>query len=290
MSGLSAFFDHYGSVLRGATFVGIVGGVERGFNWFDGLLNDDARAGLSKWLKNVPGDEQIDSWVGVFPHLIDRVFGPKALSWRFILRSWIASFIAFTIVLIFFLIFVKLAPAAEATFEPQYLIGIAAMVFVINFIPDYFSLLINRWVVRTMVERPTFLHILLLLILDLVLIMGLVCSALFCVGLYFHLQEGPITHAALHEAISKTEQEILHTVAFRIFMLTSLFTSLWVWLYALASVTIRILHKMRFLWVKIVPFLSVDQKPMMAIGRVAGLIAGLLYGAGLAVEWFYRHL
>jgi hypothetical protein len=76
----------------------------------------------------------------------------------------------------------------------------------------------------------------------------------------------------------------------RLCLYASYFTSVWVWLYVLASVLVRILHRVRALWVKIVPFLNVDNKPMQAIGRIAGLIAGLLYGAGLAGLWLYQHL
>jgi len=290
MSDLSTAVTQYAPILKGATFVGIVGGVERGFNWFDGLLNDNARSGLSNWLKNVPGDEQIDAWIRVFPNLIDRVFGPKAISWRFILRSCVASFVAFTTVLIFFLIFVRLSPEAEQTFQAGYLPGIVAMILIINFIPDYFSLLISRWIVRTMAKYPRFTHIAFLLVLDVILILSLVLSALFAVGFYFNLSGNAFTLPNLSHALSETVSDIIHTVAFRIFMLTSLFTSVWVWLYVLSSVAIRILHKLRFIWVRSVPFLNVDRKPMQAVGRIAGLLAGLLYGAGLAGVWLYRHL
>jgi hypothetical protein len=80
----------------------------------------------------------------------------------------------------------------------------------------------------------------------------------------------------------------IHTA--QIFVVASFFTSIWVWLYVLASVAIKMLHKVRFIWIKIVPFVDIENKPMTAIGRVAGLLAGAAYAVALGGVWLYQHL
>ena len=88
----------------------------------------------------------------------------------------------------------------------------------------------------------------------------------------------------------ESEHEVIFQPSMGIFEIASFFTSIWVWLYVLASVAIRLLHGARFIWVKIVPFLNIEKKPMDAIGRVAGIIAGICYGVVLAGVWLYQHL
>jgi len=72
----------------------VAGGVAKLFDWLDGLLSDEARVGLWYFLGDLPNDQEIDSWGLVLPKLIDKVFGLRALSVRFIVRSCIGSVIA----------------------------------------------------------------------------------------------------------------------------------------------------------------------------------------------------
>jgi hypothetical protein len=305
MSDVSALLAQYAPVLRGASFVGIVTGVAKGFNWFEKVLNSEGRRKLSQWLKNVPGDEQIDIWATVFPTLIDRVFGPRARSWKFFLRSCVASILALLCVSLLYTVHFGVDWIGSYFPNWNYLenaLFIIAFSLVVNCVPDYLSVLVSRTIVRAMSIRPNAPRILFLLLLDTVstLFVASVALVVSCtVSLFvedyldnlangygpYHFNMSDISMAAT--AFFKA---IPNDFTFRLFVWASLFTSIWVWLYVLASVSIRILHRVRFLWVKIVPFLNIDNKPLTAIGRVAGLIAGLLYGAGLAGVWLYRHL
>jgi hypothetical protein len=138
-----------------------------------------------------------------------------------------------------------------------------------------------------MSKNPTALRISLLLVLDTSLTVTVAFLSIF---IYDIASMGQID---LRFGILNSMQEVLSDIltfdTFRIFLLASLFTSVWVWLYVLASVSIRILHRIKFVWVKIVPFLNVDKRPMIAIGRIAGLIAGFCYVAVLVGFWLYFH-
>jgi hypothetical protein len=67
------------------------------------------------------------------------------------------------------------------------------------------------------------------------------------------------------------------------------FTSIWVWLYVLSIFTIKLAHKVRPLWLKLLQYLDIEKKPMQAIGRIAGLMAGMGYALILALVWVSHH-
>ncbi|HUA93765.1 MAG TPA: hypothetical protein VL991_14425 [Terracidiphilus sp.] len=291
-------------ILKGASFVAIVTGIAKGFEWVDGGLSLAGRQKLSRWLMNVPGEEELDTWAGVFPNLIDRVFGVRAVSWKFFWRSCVASIVAVAVVFTIFAThygFFWLLQQTGVGGPVESLVRYFITALLLNCVPDYFSVLISRFVVRTMARNPTALRISSLLILDIVATLVVASLSLFLWTILINilvdvLSGHPVKAvAAYFVAHPRVFAHLLYGSTFelvptRIFVIASLFTSVWVWLYVLASAAIRILHKARFLWFKVVPFLSVEDKPMMAIGRVAGLIGGCSYLTGLAGLWLYQLL
>jgi hypothetical protein len=303
MSDLTTLLNQFAPILKGVAVVGIVTGVSKGFKWVDGGMSKEGRHRLGQWLKDIPGIEQIDAWASVFPNLIDRVFGPRAFSWRFFNVSFFFSLIA-----VFITSLISIAHYGLFEFDPLSrrvsdgtfgtFAFISVMALLLNCIPDYLSVVISRFIVRTMAKRPTALNTTLLLLLDtfLTVIIAVLSLAIFLAvsGMKGHvftfkaMLHHPIEIAWIYLQMAGWAISVYPVM--RVFLLASLFTSVWVWLYVLASVSIRILHKIRFVWVKIVPFLDVEKKPMTAVGRVAGLIAGLGYLMGLAGAWLYQHL
>jgi hypothetical protein len=280
---------------------GVSAGIAKGFEWFDAALNDDSRFKLSLWLVNVPGDEQIDAWAMAFPNLIDRVFGPKALSLKFFARSCIASTIAVTLVGTVFCIHHKgyswfLSQGGfEKPIENALTLGLA--ILAVNCIPDYFSVLITRFVVRLMSKRATALRVVSLLILDTLLtgslaflsvVVWAICVEVVFAGLVFGMHYTSII-GAIRKATDVSNLLGSDSV-FQVLIVASFFTSIWVWLYVLSSVAIRILHKVRFVWDRIIRILDIEKKPMQAIGRVAGVMAGCGYLLLLGGVWLFRHL
>jgi hypothetical protein len=303
VSDVAALLTQFAPILRGATFVGIVTGVAKGFEWVDGGMSEEGRHRLGQWLKNVSGIEQIDAWASVFPTLIDRVFGPKALSWRFFNASFFFSLIAVLITSLISIAhyglfeFSSLSRRANEGTSGTFAL-ILAFAFMLNFVPDYLSVIISRFIVRMMARRPTTLNILLLLFLDTFLTVIVAFLSLTIVLALLGMPAevfpfGSILHHPIEYAwitVQMAAWVFRLDPMMRVFLLASLFTSVWVWLYVLASALIRILRKIGFVWVKIVPFLDVEKKPVIAIGRVAGLIAGIGYLIGLAGAWLYLHL
>ena len=305
MNDSATLLSHFAPAVQGLTFLGIVAGVAKGFEWGDDGLSKEGRVRLSKWLKNVPGDKQIDAWARAFPNLIDRVFGSRPLSWKFMLRSCVASLIAVGCVTFIFTLFTH--HSLSNLFEidnPNEIPIVVFMSLVTNCVPDYLSLLISRFIVRQMLRHNAPASVFVLLLVDTVLttIIALVSVFTAMMLTLYSVVEGSV-YGGLRDFTQLSVQpntipligllnprHFAEDPMFAIFFLASFFTSVWVWLYVLASVAIRVLHKGRFIWVKIVPALSIEDKPMQAIGRVAGLMAGCGYLILLGGIWLYHHL
>jgi hypothetical protein len=304
---LIALFD-------GGSIVLVVTGVAKTFEWFDGMVSNTGRQALSNQLKNAPSDKRIDSWASIFPRLIDRIFGPNALSLRFFCRSCVASFQA---VLLTSLVQARLLHARYIWFhafrnvEYVLLIAVAA-----NFIPDYMSLVVSRMIVRLMERKRTPAQVSLLLILD-TLLTGIVAMFSSCLALTVQLQRGGWELARIRAQFHGqsgwgdiAREYIMHTgwvlyINLRIinidnlvslgkywdavFFYSAFFTSIWVWLYVLSIGIIKLLHKLRAIWVKVSPYLDIETKPLVAVGRVAGLLAGAGYALILGFIWIGRH-
>jgi hypothetical protein len=298
------------SWLNSLTVVGIVASTAQAFDWFDGMLSDTARAALSRWLKNTPSDSDLDSWAKVFPSLISSVFGPKALSPSCFVRSCVASIVG---VLLLVLLTTRIGaiygmpPLIENRAIPYFfLFGSVA-----NFIPDYFSLLLSRYIVRLMAEKPTVRKTVGFLVVDFSLTallswLGLTFAFTLLIALYaLTLHEQVALQDFVHSL--KTAQIVLlksgvlalgfnQVGAARdraepgIFFYSAFFTSLWVWLYVSSGFIVKALSKVFHLWNRAVPFLNIDKKPLTSMGRVAGLLLGALYAVFLAVLYLGKHV
>jgi len=279
-------------LIDGITIVGVITGVAKAFEWFDGMLSEKGRVALSLKLANVPEDHDIDSWAAIFPNLIDKIFGRKAFSFKFFLRSSVASFIALFLVK---LIEARLTRTVLAdAFNVASVSDTALFGLFCNCIPDYLSLLISRAIVRSMAKNPSAVRVSALLVAD-TLLTGLVAFIVVFVGIqtyiYFRWGYGPLSdYIPMNIWPEDTLLLLQLNSAKSILFYGSFFTSIWVWLYVLSIGLIRLAHKIRFVWVKIVPYLDIEKKPLVAIGRVAGLLAGTGYAALLGAVWLYNHV
>jgi hypothetical protein len=174
----------------------------------------------------------------------------------------------------------------------------------INCIPDYFSLLFSRFIVRRMAIRPTPSRVIVLLMLDSAVSLFIPIAAIAMIAPYLRIF-GLLGAVDVYAYGFREQIALFLTVVasytsaliepggwgpfLRLYLLASLFTSIWVWLYVTGSATIRILHSARAFWVKLLPFLSIEDKPMQAVGRVAGVLAGLTYLAALGGIWLLQH-
>lgn len=306
MAEMSTLLSQLPHLLQGVTFFGIMVSVAKAFEWADGGLSQESRTKLSLWLKNVPGAPQINAWASVFPNLIDRVFGNKAFSFKFFIRSCIASIAAVVITeaLSIAVLSRRALTSGEGWAAYETLGYFVALALPINCVPDYFSLLFSRFIVRQMAKRPTRVRVFVLLIVDSVVSVAIAIAAIGMIAPYLDVY-GVVGASDLY-AHSFSEQVSMFVFVLgtyvrelmdpggwgpflRLYLFASMFTSVWVWLYVAGSVATRIIHSARALWVKVLPVLSIEDKPMQAIGRVAGVLAALTYLAILVGVWLLQH-
>lgn len=287
------------SLVPGVSLAVVVTGVAKAFEWLDPMVSDKGRKALAHWLSNAPDDAKIDSWATVFPNLIDRVFGTRALSLKFFVRSCIASLIAITIVALLYYALV-VSHYGGSSLQTILLLGII-LGSIANLFPDYVSILVTRTIVRLLEKNPTPMRVGVLLVLDTALTAAVAEAAIYFVLV---LTVGLVGLVANHSLT--LVMDFLRTMSFlkflliafkpgfyqslfSIFFFSAFFTSVWLWLYVLSIGLIRTAHRARLLWVRVVPFLDIENKPLVAIGRVAGLLVGAFYVLILSAVWLARN-
>jgi hypothetical protein len=279
--------------------VGIVKAVDQAFKWFDELLNEAARETVARWLTNTPDDSKTNSWASVFALLIDKVFGERPLSWRFLFRSCAASSIAVATVTLFFYRFAMVNTDQSSLRIVLLFAFICATVA--SFVPDYFSLLLSRTIVRLMAQSPTPRRVALLLVTDTVLtaviaetgIYCLVLAVLASIGL---LGRNPTLVGSFLRSIPPYKFALIaakrgfYGNLLSIFFYSAFFTSMWVWLYVLSAAVIKSIQKLRFVWVRVLPYLDIEKRPIIAMGKIVGLLLGSLWAIVGAAKWLIHHL
>ena len=245
------------------------------------------------YLSNVPSEGQIESWGLVFPYLIDRVFGAKALSLRFFFRSCIASLLALLIVTPLYFVIVGSRVAGGSLWTVLNLVVLLSPF--VNFVPDYLSLLITRAIVSLLAKRPTIKRALILFVVDFVLtamvadlsVYFLLIMFVATIGLFTHPipLSGFFTLRGVASFMMLLFKGRFYRILFSVFIFSAFFTSTWLWLYLISIGLIREMQRARNLWLKVLPFLDIEKKPVVAIGKVAGLLAGAVFAIMIGINW-----
>lgn len=200
-----------------------------------------------------------------FLKLFDATFGARALSWKFILRSFATSALCLVLMMLIWIVFLGRLGTSE-------IVAVLAIGAMLNLIPDYISLVESRLILRNMVGKIKH-QVLSLLILDLVLTTLIFALAFF---LFQLISQSPSSGGSV-QRFWDTYYEFLWNgirLAERngelgIFLYTTYFTSIWVWLYILSAMTMRTRGMMKPLR-KILP---ISSRPFRSLGLVSFLPA-----------------
>lgn len=303
-------------VLRIAGVPAIVGLTAKSFEWVESALSTGGKQTITLWLRSESIDNRYPNWLKALEHLIDRLFGERPFSWRFFLRSCIASglfglalMIVFTLVEYRLTIFLWESAALEVaalSYGPS---------FVLSFVGDYFSLLVSRKIVHWMSINPRAIRVAALLLVDTILSLVVATAIIFGQAYYImSLRESvDANHVVLTDISNSVQavttfyqsypctdqlnQESRHHIPFctdqglplGIYFYGSFGTSVWVWLYVLGGVGVRILNRTKRGWKLVSPFLDLEAKPLTAIGRVAALLLGTAYALVLGFVALISH-
>ncbi|MFG1691130.1 hypothetical protein ACGF5M_03050 [Gemmatimonadota bacterium] len=234
-----------------------------------------------------------------FATLFDRVFGERHWSVKCIRRSFLASLCAFLVLLVWkfsggwtpngFNIDYDSALEAGGVFFAR----VALYVVVLNFIPDYLSLLQTRWFVSLLAQGRVAAGVVLLL--DVVATATIAAVAMLIVNQIRLLSIAPITAFPSGdvtipmglEAVGPTFRILVspgRSLDFnlvQISFMTAFFTSVWLWIYAASVMVSRVLVRMGGGVGFLLRVTDVEKQPFRSMGFTSVVLVSLLFLVGL---------
>ena len=244
--------------------------------------------------------DTVTQWPSVFCEMFDSIFGKRHFTWRCFWRSCVASVVAVVICsLIFWWLRPEHTPMAIGFRMTEWVLGIIGIIAVVNLFPDFVSLLETRLILRLLRGgRSRWTTICAALIADflataVILTMGFLGLALL--GL-MHSSEPLNTYnygflntgASLVRGFKLTPLVDYDGTSMGssvgVFLWSTYFTSIWLWLYALATFTGKLLLPILNRIEKGKKYFDIDNKPFLALGWLSVMIITVLFVVGAVVK------
>ena len=268
----------------------VAGGVLAGIVWtfferVEAVLNDNTKLEIAVWLVDVKTAAKVQGWPETFAKVFDRVFGKKHLSMECFVSSCLATISTYILTILLLMSFGK-------GIHWSLIKGVLPLALVSVF-PDYVSLLKTRRFVGYLEHHKSMPITMLVLGADFILGCILAASSALILILVLTVLFGttlmPLVPPETKTAVADKLALIIAIVG--LFgavpnFLSSLFTSIWLWLYAGSGFLLRIARKfdVGFQWFS--RRFDIEKKPLQSIGLVAGALVAVIYWAGLIVAHF----
>jgi hypothetical protein len=276
----------------------------------------EVRADVARLLMTPRLRETVSRVPHLFRDAFDRVFGARHLSWRCFSRSCAASLLSVTAVLAFWL---TTRPEARMLASDPALLGavvwLVALTGLMNFVPDYFSLLETRFLLGKAAGRWRTGAILLVdalvtAAISFVLI-RVSMEVVYGSGVVIGSGSGSIvaTDGVAQRAIDfgRWSDQLTDMVLFResyggitlsmvvdgssgygevpvpvgIFFWSAFVTSAWLWLFALAHTLLSVIARLGEGFAPILRLFEVQVAPFRAMGFASVLLVSVAFAAGL---------
>ncbi|MEP2781961.1 MAG: tetratricopeptide repeat protein [Pseudoruegeria sp.] len=219
--------------------------------WFGEYhLNQKAKNELSKWLLG----EYKDTWQRHYSAFFDAVFGKKHVSLVCFFRSSIASVVAVTA--IYFVIVDEQGFMGGRIADDPKLLELILLAIVINFIPDYLSLFETRLLIGLFQKYRS-----------LPTQFGLLVADLVASGAIIFIFISVYRAATGQPPIALVEMVGFFSV-YSIFFYSTFLTSIWAWLFVLASMTLKL-----FYYFRLHKFLDLRHRATHQVSLVTALYA-----------------
>lgn len=272
-------------------WAGLIGGIGALFILAEEASTPQTKRLISNWLLNLKLEGTSSTWPAQFAEMFDSIFGKKNFTIKCFLRSSIASF---CVALVSFLVLNALVFDISFSKELQRY-PVSSFVFlyltapiVMNLFPDYFSLLETRFIIRVMGTDFRLIHVLALLGFDLfltTLIWFAGVNILFLIFLAeYILTVDNVTHPSIIEyykiafnSYKSTDISSGTDLFAWISLITTFFTSFWIWLYASSGFFVKLMYKMGWGFNLLRGFLDVKKKPVRALGFITCLVVTILF-------------
>jgi serine/threonine protein kinase len=270
-----------------AVCVGVVGLFREG----EKVMSAESRAAVSDWLLEENFAERHSNWPGTFVALFDALFTREHLSWTCFRRSAITSVLVVTVLFAGFAAvgLITIPTTVTDLAEIAVLLGLPVA---LNIVIDYVSLFETRWVLGQMSATDHTAEHVGYLGLDLVLTalcVVLPVSVLQIFGLGVMTEFSAWTAAFWYQLGSAllNMMELFVTVTaeglgeiprvMSVMLFSTMFTSVWVWLYAAAGGVLRTFRPVleSLDWLK--RHLNVESRPVHAMGMFLALLISLAF-------------
>jgi serine/threonine protein kinase len=268
-----------------AVCVGIVGLFREG----EKVMSAESRAAVSDWLLQENFAKRHSNWPATFVALFDALFTREHLSWICFRRSAITSVLVVTVLFAGFAGFGLITiPSTLTDFaEIAILLGLPVA---LNIVIDYVSLFETRWILGQMsgtdhtVEHVGYLGVDLILT-GLCVILPVSVLQIFGLGVMtefsawtaaFWYQLGSALLNMMELFVTITAEglgEIPRVMSVMLF--STMFTSVWVWLYAVAGGVLRIFRPVLESLDWLTRHLDVEARPVHAMGMLLALLISL---------------
>lgn len=279
------------------SWLSLTGGIYGLFDKAGKVVHPDTKKASAQWLKNLDLPEELPNWPAIFAETFDSVFTRKHLSWGCFWRSCVASVVAVAIVTLtvaavggrsFFReeILESFGGAGRTTF---FLFALFTLTY--NLLPDYLSLFETRLVIGWIGKSNAGLRTLALLLFDVAatalifFVVGLVVMTnlvAIIMSIFISTDVGTLTK--MTEAFwngLRFSGSTPKAAGLGIFIYSTFFTSVWVWLYALSGFLIKLITRLRGGLHFLQKHLNLEEHPLRSMGLVLILLVtvGYLIGA-----------
>ena len=299
-----------------ALWATVTGGTWFLFDKAERSLSPAVRARTARWLRGLSPGELVGGIPDAFRLMFDKLFGERHLTWKCFYRSCFASLVAVGTGLALWLL--GRPEAAFLASDPAFVRAALWLVFftgLLNFVPDYISLLETRFLLGSMAGRRRLATILLA---DLVftatisfvlirLSMGLVYGSgvvLFDLGSpeaatmrvenedisFGNLRDQLVDMITMDEswgdvslslAVSGEDTSGEIPVPVGIFFYSAFVTSAWLWLFTLATLLVRFVSGLGRAFRPLLRLLDYERAPFRALGYVSAVMISGIFALGL---------
>ncbi len=259
-----------------------------GFVWLvfvrlEPLLKEDTREKIASWVSGSKHGDADNRWPATFGVVFDRVFTKKHWSWRCFWRSCVASLLA---VVVMTAVLYMVNGSVRGLIDEVGLPGVFALGVIagmLNLFPDYLSLLETRLVLRRMAKGSSGAFRLLgWLIFDAVVTVGIFAVVLLTAtlatggGMELVVQIMPNALLSLFGVESGVAE-------IGIFLYSTFFTSVWIWLYAFSGIAVRLVYRAKRIQTFVDKHLDVATRPLSVMGVVLTVVFTITYWPAIAM-------
>lgn len=288
----------------GAFGLGIILAISAGglFWKLDDAIAEAPREALSRFLRRLSLEPPYPNIPGILNAAFNRIFTEKHISWRCFFMSCVFSILMVALLTVVFSYRTKLHdPGLTIPIGWQNLAVLGFGAVLLNLFPDYISLLKTRLMVRFMSRTQRFSMVCGYLSLDFLLTLAIFVgwlALLIIIGYFAVAPDSTSTIARAPQTLSEQFAEGLNFYLSKgaltlsgiegiggIFLYSTYFTSVWVWLTALGWGAIRLMAIAPPLLRAMQYLLPIETHPLRSIGEVAALIVCLGYWGVATVTW-----